>query len=59
MPDGTIVVGGLFVGLKLNATFEQDVNTVFPMTGVGFKVMVKVNGVPGQAPAAPDCGTKV
>ena len=59
MPDGTIVFGGLFVGLKLKATFEQDVNTVFPITGVGFKVMVKVNGVPGQAPAAPDCGTIV
>jgi hypothetical protein len=52
-------VGGLFVGLKLKATFEQDVNTVFPITGVGFKVMVKVNGVPGHAPAAPDCGTIV
>ena len=59
MPDGTIVLGGLFVGLKLKATFEQDVNTEFPITGVGFKVMVKVNGVPGQAPAAPDCGTIV
>ena len=50
VPKGTIVVGGLFTGVRLNALSLQTVTFCVGINGCAPIDTVTVNGVPGQPP---------
>ena len=56
VPTGTITVdvGEPLIGVVLNKLLLQALTAKLEITGLGLTVTINVNGLPAQAPAAPD-----